>query len=71
MALDADATCVHQSNVISFNADISACEKGGQRQREMILLHEMQNRGLSLDAITSDTAISACEKGAQWQHVAA
>eukprot|EP00973_Karenia_brevis_P054878 7629181-Karenia_brevis.AAC.1 len=57
-------------DVISFNAAISACEKGWQWQRVAPLLNEMRKGDLSPNVISFNAAISACEKGAQWQRVA-
>jgi pentatricopeptide repeat protein len=54
-------------NVISFNAAISACEKGGQWQRALSLLEEMRAAGVTPNVISFSAAISACEKGGQWQ----
>ena len=54
-------------NVISFNAAISACEKGGQWQRALSLLDDMCKAGVTMNVISFSAAISACEKGGQWQ----
>ena len=54
-------------NVISFNAVISACEKGGQWQRALSLLDDMHRAGVTLNAISFNAAILTCEKGGQWQ----
>ena len=54
-------------NVISFNAAISACEKGGQWQQTSLLLVDMGMAGVTLEVISFTAAISACEKGEQWQ----
>ena len=39
-------------NVITFNAAISACEKGQQPQQALDLLQELQLRGLLPNVIT-------------------
>ena len=54
-------------DVITYNAAISACEKGRQWKRALELLEEMANRGLEPNVITYSAAISACEKGGQWK----
>eukprot|EP00973_Karenia_brevis_P055443 7708579-Karenia_brevis.AAC.1 len=56
--------------MISFNAAISTCEKGGQWQRVAPLLDDICSKGLSLDVISFNAAISGCEKVEQWQRVA-
>ena len=56
-----------QPNVISFNAAISACEKGGQCERALALLGDMRAAGVQPDVISFSAAISACEKGGQWE----
>ena len=50
-------------NVITYNAAISACEKGQRPQEALHLLQELQLRGLLPNVITYNAAISACEKG--------
>ena len=52
-------------DVISYNAAISACEKGGQWQQALSLLSEMQDAGVTRNVISYNAAISACEKGGQ------
>eukprot|EP00973_Karenia_brevis_P028526 3931391-Karenia_brevis.AAC.1 len=54
-------------NLISFNAAMSACEKGGQCQRAAPSLNEMRMGSLSPNAISFSAAISACGKGGRWQ----
>ncbi|CAK0800945.1 unnamed protein product [Prorocentrum cordatum] len=51
----------------SYNAGISACEKGEQWQRALALLSEMREAKLEPDVISYSAGISACEKGGQWQ----
>ena len=50
-------------NVITYNAAISACEKGGRADEALKLLAEMKTAGLEPDVITYNAVISACEKG--------
>ena len=51
----------------SYNAAISAREKGQQWQRALELLEAMRAAGVAPDVISYSAAISACEKGQQWQ----
>jgi pentatricopeptide repeat protein len=52
---------------ITYNAAISACEKGGQWQQALNLLSLMPEAKVVPNEITYNAAISACEKGGQWQ----
>jgi pentatricopeptide repeat protein len=56
-----------QPNVITMNAAISACEKGGQWKKALALLDSMPDLGLQPNVITMNAAISACEKSGQWE----
>ena len=56
-----------QADVITYNATISACEKGKQWQRALGLLEEMLSQGIRANVITYNATISACGKGKQWQ----
>ena len=49
--------------VTTYNAAISACEKGQKPQQALHMLQELQLRGLLRTVITYNAAISACEKG--------
>ena len=51
--------------VITYNALISACEKGKQPERVMELFEAMNHKGVVPDVITYSAVISACEKGKQ------
>jgi pentatricopeptide repeat domain-containing protein 1 len=53
-------------DVYSYNALISACEKGGQWERAVEVFEEMKAAGVKPDVITYSALITACEKGAQW-----
>ena len=53
--------------MITYNAAISACEKGQQPQQALQFLNQMQHRGLLPNVITYNATISACEKGQQPQ----
>ena len=57
--------------MISYNAAISPCEKGGQWQKALALLWEMPEKQLEPVVISYSAAISACEKGEQWQQALA
>ncbi|CAE8598249.1 unnamed protein product, partial [Polarella glacialis] len=51
-----------------YTAAISCCEKGGQWQKALQLLHEAQcEPRLKVSIITYNAAISACEKAGQWE----
>ena len=52
-------------NVITYDATISACEKGHQPERALDLLAEMQRRDQEPDVIKYNATTSACEKGQQ------
>ncbi|CAK0905227.1 unnamed protein product [Prorocentrum cordatum] len=56
---------------LSYNAGISACEKGEQWQRALALLNEMWEAKLKPDVISYNAWISACKKGGQWQRALA
>jgi pentatricopeptide repeat protein len=64
---------VPRPDLISFNAAISACEKGGQWEKSLELLKHMKSpaSGITPDVITYNATISSCEKGAQWQRALA
>ena len=47
----------------TYNAAISACEKGQKPQPALHMLQKLQLRGLRPDVIPYNAAISACEKG--------
>ena len=51
--------------VTSYNAAISACEKGQQWQRALELLEEVRAAGLAPGVIRYIAEITACEKGQQ------
>ena len=52
-----------QRTVITYNAAISACEKGHRPQQALHMLPKMQFRGLLRTVLTYNAAISASEKG--------
>ena len=57
---------VHQlltPGVVSFNAAISACEKGKLYEGAVGLLKEMVHQLLTPNVVSFSAAISACEKG--------
>ncbi len=54
--------------MISYNAAISACEKGGQWEQAMQLLQQMVKQGITPNVISYNAAISACEKVGQCEH---
>ena len=54
----------------SYNAAISACEKGKHWELALGLMKECKTWATP-DTISYNAAISACEKGGQWQHALA
>jgi len=48
-------------NLITYNAAISACEKGRQPQQALKLLQEMHLRGLEPDLITCNALVRTYE----------
>ncbi|CAK0879377.1 unnamed protein product [Prorocentrum cordatum] len=56
-----------ESNVVSYNAGISAGEKGRQWQLSLALLREMRESKLVPDVISYSSGASACEKAERWQ----
>ena len=53
--------------VIGYNAAISTCEKGKQRQRALALLMAVQEHSLPANVITYGASVSAFEKYQQWE----
>ena len=52
-------------NHITYNAIISACEKGEQWQQALELFERTLGDGVQRNTITYNAAITACEKGLQ------
>eukprot|EP00913_Durusdinium_trenchii_P007882 g7396.t1 len=52
-----------QANIITYNAVITACEKGEQWLEALRLLKSMPQAAVSSDVISYNATISACEKG--------
>ena len=50
-------------DVITYNAVISACEKGKQAERALEVFKAMQWQCVVPNVITYNAVISACEKG--------
>ena len=50
------------SNVVSWSAAISACEKGKQWETALGLLQKMVHQLLTPDVVSWSAALSACEK---------
>ncbi len=55
-----------ETDVVSYNAAISACEKGKCRELALELLEECKT-WVTANTISYSAAISACEKCAEWQ----
>eukprot|EP00953_Heterococcus_sp_UTEX-ZZ885_P014937 8426-Heterococcus_DN1.PRE.1 len=55
----------------SFNSTIDACSKGGQWQKAVEVLHEMQEQGLKPDVTSYNTTMDACSGSGQWQKATA
>ena len=54
-------------DVVSYNAAISACEKGKQWEGALTLLQEMVRLVITPGVVSFSAATSACEKGTQWE----
>ena len=50
-------------DVITYNAWISACEKGKHPERELQVFEAVQQQGVVPNVVTYNPSISACEKG--------
>ena len=53
--------------MITYNALVSAFQKGARQQRALEILEAMLYQGLLPDGITYNALVSACEKGALQQ----
>ena len=49
-------------NIISYNATISACEKGGEWEKALQLFKETNHNGIDPNIISYNATISAREK---------
>ncbi|CAK0843729.1 unnamed protein product [Prorocentrum cordatum] len=56
---------VHGSALVSYNAGISACEKGMQWQRALSLISEMWEAKVVPEAISFSAGIRACDRAGQ------
>ena len=57
-----------RANEVTYNAAISACEKGGRQwQKALALLAEMPSAEALPNEISYNAAISASEKSGEWQ----
>ena len=54
-------------DVISCNAGISACERGGQWWQALSLLGEFGKARLDPQAIIYSGSICMCEQGGEWE----
>ncbi|CAE8699896.1 unnamed protein product, partial [Polarella glacialis] len=52
---------------ISYNAAISACEKGGQWQLSLLLLTELQVAKLAPTEVSYSAALSSCGQAGAWE----
>ena len=55
-----------ESDVVSYNASISASEKGSQWAQALALLREMCEQWLESSFVSYSASISASERGSQW-----
>ncbi|CAK0816467.1 unnamed protein product, partial [Prorocentrum cordatum] len=55
-----------EPSLVSCNAAISACEKGGWWRQALELFGSMAGQGLRPDAVSYNALAGACEKGDQW-----
>eukprot|EP00434_Breviolum_minutum_P035784 symbB.v1.2.031687.t1/scaffold3706.1/size51673/1 len=53
-------------DVVSYNATITACEKGSHWEEAMLLLYEVEMVKLLPDVITYSASMSACNQADQW-----
>ena len=53
--------------VVSYNATITALERGSQRGHALQLLKLMERKQLSPSSISFDAAMNSCAHGRQWQ----
>ncbi|OLP84937.1 Pentatricopeptide repeat-containing protein, chloroplastic [Symbiodinium microadriaticum] len=56
-----------QPTEIAWNAAITACETGGEWQRAVLLLSQMQLARVSPGIVSFNATLSACKKGSDWQ----
>ena len=54
-----------ERDTITYNATISACEKGGQWERAVALFEEMGRRGVERTFVTYSSLISLCHRSGQ------
>ena len=54
-------------NQVTFSASVSACEKGDQWERALLILSEMPCDGVLPNVVSYSAGISACEHCGQWQ----
>ena len=54
-------------HAISFSATISACEKGGQWEQALTLLHKICDTGMTDSVISLNAVILACEQVGHWE----
>ncbi|CAK0819754.1 unnamed protein product [Prorocentrum cordatum] len=62
-----DVDGVYGSALVSYNVGISACEKGMQWQRALVLLNEIPEAKLVPDVISCQTVTRACDRSGQVQ----
>ena len=55
-----------ESDVVSYNASISASEKGSQWAQALALLPDVSGRRLESVVVSYSASISASEKGSLW-----
>lgn len=56
-----------QEDVITLNAAIDACGKGGQWQFALMILAEFGAKQLEPNIVSCSSAVSACEEAKEWQ----
>ena len=56
-------------NVITYNAQISACEKGEQPKQVLKLFQVLQLQGGVPDSISMNSLILACSASGEWERV--
>ena len=55
-----------QKDAITYSAAISACEKGNEWEKALVLFASIHQAKLQIGTTVSSATISACGKGSEW-----